>query len=182
MHTAEYTTPTPLLDLALDGWNLTGPITRTTSPGRDYHAVSPDGRTHLHAANHADSGPFTYRLATETPTENWTIFAPDPAPAAITAAARAALSCGHRADIGETLLAAAWRPHTTYGACGTPTAITYTAPAADTVARLIPHQHTDPDEPAHWVITHHRSTEAATADATTPAPVLAAFLLTLTHA
>lgn len=182
MHTAEYLTPTPLLTLALDGWNLTGPITSTTSPGRRYHAASPDERTSLHAANDADFGPFTYRLTTATATENWTIFAPDPTPDAITAAACAALSCGERASIGETLLAAAWKPHTTYGSCGAPTAITYTAPGGAAIARLLPHQHTDPAEPDHWVITHRRSTETATADAATPAPVLAAFLLTLTQA
>lgn len=181
MRTAEYLTPTPLLALALDGWSLTGPITHTPNSGRDYHASSPDGRTSLHAANYGDFRPFAYRLATETATERWTIFAPEPGPAAITAAARAALSCGERAGIGETLLAAGWQPHTRYGSCGTPVEITYTAPGSTAIARLLPHDHADPAKPGRWAITHQRSNETATADAATPSPVLAAFLLTLTQ-
>jgi len=176
MRTAEYLTPTPLLALALDGWSLTGPITHTTRAGRSYYASSPDGRTNLHAANYSDFGAFAYRLATETAAERWTIFAPKPGSGAITAAARAALSCGERAGIGESLLAAGWQPHTRYGSCGTPIVITYTAPGSAAVACLRARNHA---KPGRWVITHHRSSEPATADATTPAPVLTAFLLTL---
>jgi hypothetical protein len=105
-----------------------------------------------------------------------------PTPAAITAAARAALSCGERATIAETLLAAGWRATAVYGSCGALIEAIYTAPDQFTTARLVTKDHASRPGSGHWLITHPQGSEPSTAEATTPAPVLAAFLLTLTTA
>jgi len=182
MHKTEHLTPTPLLELALDGWKVTGPHTHQCNPGRRYHAVSPDARTSLMASTYAAHGPFTYELLTATTTESWRLLALTPTPAAITAAARAALSCGKRATIAETLLAAGWRATPVYGSCGALIEATYTAPDHVTTARLVTKDHTSRPGSGHWLITHTHGSEPSTAEATTPAPVLAAYLLTLTTA
>jgi hypothetical protein len=182
MRTLEPLTPAPLLELAYDGWAVTGPLTHLWNPGRRYHAASPDARTHLRAATYAENGPFTYQLVTATTTETWRLLTHAPTPAAITAAARAALSCGERATIAETLLAAGWRETPLYASCGALTETSYTAPDHTITARLITNHHHTSSANGHWLITHAHDAEPSSADAAIPAPVLTAFLLALTDA
>lgn len=177
MRTTTDATPTPLLELARDGWQVTGPLTRQWNPGRRYQAASPDGRTRLRATNYAQHGPFMYDLVTDTSAEYWGLTAPDAEPAAITAAARASLSCGERAPIGTVLIAAGWHAEPVFAHCGTLTEATFTAPDHTTVARLFTKAHTSRVGSGYWLIKHGYGRELSTADTTIPSPVLAGFLL-----
>lgn len=135
----------------------------------------------MNVANYTQHGPFTYELVTATKSEYWGLFAHEPVPAAITAAARAALSCGERGCVGDALIAARWRVSATYGPCGTLTQAIYTDPDETTTALLVTREHTSPGN-GYWTITHPHASAQSTADSDIPAPVLIAFLLTATDA
>ncbi len=182
MDTEDLPTPAPLLALAYDGWEVIGPLTHPWTPGRRYHATSPDGRTRLNAASYAEGIPFSYQLVSTTPAETWGLLASTVAPGAITAAARAALSRSECAAVTKILPAAGWRATLVAGACGFTRETTYAAPDQVTRAHLITQHRPDTPGSGYWLIEHAHSHEPAMADAAIPAPVLSAFLLTLAAA